>query len=305
MNFILSFILFLFSITIHAQSSKPVSIPGTKCIMTPPEGFSITDRFSGFIQPSTGASIMVSELPASYQEMSDAFTAEALKPKGMEMVSKKIVDLNGSKATLIVVTQDANGIRYKKQMLLFGDSKMVLIINGIYPDGADVNEADIEKSLLTAHIDEKGNNNPLDAALFTISLQGSDFKPFKYISGVLLYTEDNQTPTTRPILMAGNSLSKVNTADLKAYSISHLNTLTKPNLPKILEVNEVKIDDLSGIEIFAELEKPEKPKELTYQLLLFTDENDYFMLFGSSTIDFPLYKERYKKISRSFKRKNR
>lgn len=298
------FILFsLISVLSSAQSSQPISIPGTKCTMIPPEGFTLSNRFSGFIQPSTGASIMLTELPAPYQEISDGFTAEALRTKGMELVSKRLIDLNGSKATMIVVTQTAQGISYKKQMLLLGDSSVSVIVNGIYPNGAEIDEKLIEKALFTTRYNQTEQVDPEEAALYTISLEGSAFKPYKYVSGVLLYTEEDQLPTQKPTLMIGNSLSKVTTTDLKAYATSHLFTVVKPNKPKVIETNEIEIDGLTGIEIIAELEKPGKPTELVYHLILFTEDDDYFLIMGNSSVNIPEYTRRFKTIARTFKRK--
>ncbi len=303
MRYILFILLALSPVLCSAQSGQPISIPGTKCTMIPPDGFILTDRFSGFTQTATGASIMLSELPAPYQELSDGFTAAALRTRGMELISRKIIDLNGSKATYIVVTQFAQGINYKKQMLLMGDSSVSVIVNGIYPESAAIDSNAIEAALLSTRYSQAQHENPMDAALFTISLEGSAFKPYKYISGVLLFTEEYQLPTQKPTFMVGNSLSKVTTTDRKAYATSHLLTVTKPNKPNIKETNEVEIDGLPGIEILAELEKPGKPSELVYHLILFTEDDDYFLIMGNSTLDFPEYTSRFKKIARTFKRK--
>ncbi len=296
-------LLTLIAVQCTAQSGQPISIPGTKCTMIPPEGFTLTNRFSGFIQTSTGASIMLTELPAPYQELSDGFTVEALRTKGMELISKRLIDLNGSKATMIVVTQTAQGISYKKQMLLLGDSSVSVIVNGIYPADADINENLIEKALLTTRYNKTEKVDPQEAALYTISLEGSAFKPYKYLSGVLLYTEEDQLPTKKPTLMIGNSLSKVTTTDLNAYATSHLLTVVKPNTPKIIENNQIKIDGLTGIETIAEIQKNGKQSELIYHLILFTDDDDYFLIMGNSTVNFPEYTSRFKNIARTFKRK--
>ncbi|MBL7768730.1 MAG: hypothetical protein JNK20_07140 [Flavipsychrobacter sp.] len=296
-------LLTLIAVQCTAQSGQPISIPGTKCTMIPPEGFTLTNRFRGFIQTSTGASIMLTELPAPYQELSDGFTVEALRTKGMELISKRLIDLNGSKATMIVVTQTAQGISYKKQMLLLGDSSVSVIVNGIYPADADINENLIEKALLTTRYNKTEKVDPQEAALYTISLEGSAFKPYKYLSGVLLYTEEDQLPTKKPTLMIGNSLSKVTTTDLNAYATSHLLTVVKPNTPKIIENNQIKIDGLTGIETIAEIQKNGKQSELIYHLILFTDDDDYFLIMGNSIVNFPEYTSRFKNIARTFKRK--
>ena len=68
---------------------------------------------------------MINELPAPYQSLVDGFTAEALKSRGMTLVTKQTIDFNGSKATIMDLTQSANGTTYLKQMLVFGDPKLL------------------------------------------------------------------------------------------------------------------------------------------------------------------------------------
>lgn len=73
------------------QAGKHIKVPGTKCSIIPPVGFVATNAFSGFQSPETGASIMINELPAPYQQLVDEFTADALKTRGMMLISRQIV----------------------------------------------------------------------------------------------------------------------------------------------------------------------------------------------------------------------
>src|SRR5215218_9058385 len=102
------------------QSGNLVKVPGTKCSLIPPAGFEPSSSFGGFQNAETGASIMINEIPAPYQEMVDGFTEEALKARGMTLTSKEPIDFNHSKATMIRLNQAANGITYLKQILIFG-----------------------------------------------------------------------------------------------------------------------------------------------------------------------------------------
>ena len=44
-------------------------VPGTSATLTPPDGFVEATRFPGFIKESTGSSIMISEIPGPYAEV--------------------------------------------------------------------------------------------------------------------------------------------------------------------------------------------------------------------------------------------
>ena len=134
MKNILLLILLLIGNLTYGQADKQIKVPGTKCSLIPPSGFVSATTFSGFQNTEAGASIMINELPAPYQQLVDGFTTEALKTRGMTLISKETIDLNDSKATLFKVMQPANGTTYLKHMLVFGDTEHTVLVNGIYPE---------------------------------------------------------------------------------------------------------------------------------------------------------------------------
>jgi hypothetical protein len=81
------------------QTDGHIKVSGTKCRLVPPSGFVAATSFSGCQNIETSASIMISELPAPYQTLVDGFTVEALKTRGMTLISKQAIDYNNSKAT--------------------------------------------------------------------------------------------------------------------------------------------------------------------------------------------------------------
>jgi hypothetical protein len=81
---------------------KLVKVPGTKVSLVPPATLKPSDRFPGFGDEETKSSIMITEMPAPYSEMAKAMTKEAwaakgepLATKGMTMLSRKEISLNG------------------------------------------------------------------------------------------------------------------------------------------------------------------------------------------------------------------
>jgi hypothetical protein len=210
---------------VFGQTEKLTKVSGTKCSLIPPSGFIAATTFSGFQHVETGASIMINEIPAPYQSIVDGFTAEALKTKGMTLASKQTVDFNNSKATLIHVTQPANGITYLKLMLVFGDAKQTILVNGIYPETSKSIEPKIKEALLSTVYNSSQNENPLDAASFTIDTGNTDFKLVKYMSGSLLYSTDGKIPTEKPTLIVGNSVAKVSAQNQKKYAEERLTKL--------------------------------------------------------------------------------
>ena len=246
---------------------------------------------------------MINEIPAPYQSLVDGFTAEALKSKGMTLIKKQTIDFNGSKATLINLTQPANGTTYLKQMLVFGDTKGTVLVNGIYPEASKDLEPQIKDALLSTVYNSSQNDNPLEAAAFTIDIRDTEFKLIKYMSGSLLYSTDGKIPTEKPTLIVGNSIAKVSSQNQKKYSEERLKKLPGGEFNVIKEINEITIDNLKGFEIVANGKTQDDKAELIYQVMLFNEKGDYYIIVGQTKDDFNKYLESFKKTAKTFKRK--
>lgn len=246
---------------------------------------------------------MVNELPWPYQTLIEGFTAEALKTKGMTLISEQAIDFNNSKATLLNVTQPANGITYIKQMLIFGDTKETVLVNGIYPEASKSLEAKIKDALLSTVYNASQNVNPLDAATFTIDVKDTDFKIVKFMSGSLLYSTDGKIPTEKPTLIVGNSIAKIPTQNQKQYAEERLKKLPRGEFNVIKEIKEIAIDNLKGYEIVADGQSKDNKPELVYQVMLFNERGDYYIIIGKAKEEFQKNLEVYKRIAKTFKRK--
>lgn len=300
-RFLLAF-LFLGQIA-FGQTKKHIKVSGTKCSLIPPSGFVAATTFSGFQNAETGASIMINELPAPYQSLVDGFTAEALKSRGMTLIKKQTIDFNGSKATLINLTQSANGTTYIKQMLVFGDTKGTVLVNGIYPEASKEIEGQIKVALFSTVYNISQNDNPLEAATFAIDVQDTDFKLIKYMSGSLLYSTDGKMPTEKPTLIVGNSIAKIPIQNQKKYSEERLKKLPGGELNVIKEIKEISVDNLKGYEIVADGKTKDDKPELVYQVMLFNDKGDYYIIVGQAKEEFQKNLATFKKITQTFKRK--
>jgi hypothetical protein len=236
MHYKILFTFLLISTLSYGQVDNYIKIVGTKYKLIPPKGFVATTKFSGFENVETGASIMVNEVPGPYKTITDEFTAEALQSKGMTLISKKTVDFNNSKATLVKVSQSVKGVTYLKQILLFGNNSSTVVVNGTYPEVHNTLEEEIINSLLSTKYDKKQIDNPLEAVPFTIDVRGTEYKFAKYMSGSLLFSTDGKIPTNKPILIVGNSFSKVSALNQKQYAQDRLKQLPGGELSSVKEI---------------------------------------------------------------------
>ena len=282
------------------QSDKPVSIPGTRYTLIPPTGFEIAKQFSGFQNTGSGASIMLNELPAPLDVVQKGFNAEALKSKGMTLLDDQTIDFNGSKARILKISQFANGSLYLKETLIFGDSTKTVLVNGVYPEKNKVSEQEIRKAVLSTRYDANSTINPFDAVNFTVDVSGTDYRFAASFGGSLMYTPTGKISPDQPLFVAGNSISKVAIADKKEFSINRLKSLPNTQSTEVKEVNPITIDGLEGFEITA---SDASSQENIYQVILFSETNDYYIMVGNTKENNSESRAAFKKIVLTFKRK--
>lgn len=299
----LSFIFIAFVNVLFAQPVTHQPVAGTKYSLIPPGDFTASSTFSGFENAALSSSIILTEIPASFEAINKSFTAEALKTRGMVLISIEKTDFNKLPATFITLSQEVNGTKFLKQILAFGDDKKSILVNGIYPEKNKAIEAEIKTSLLSIQYNENQKDDPLAAVKFTIDVSGSGLHPAKYMMGSIIYTHDGKIPTQKPSLLAGNSISKVVIENRKEYAIKRFKELQGGEMLTIKENNAVTIDKLPGFEIIANGKNKEQQDELIYQVMLFTENNDYFIIVGMAKENITGNLTLFKKIATTFKQK--
>jgi hypothetical protein len=298
------FLLLLLSASMSwAQTASHQPIAGTKYSMIPPAEFVPATRFSGFQHNTSGASIMVTEIPGPFDKVTEGFTETALKSKGITLIGQQTIDFNNAKALYVTLSQPGNGTVYLKQILAFGDTKKTVLVNGIYPEAAKALENDIKKALLTTTWNENQKDNPLDAARFSIDTAGTDFKFVHAMSGTLLYSTDGKVPTESPVLIVANSIGQVSAADQKQYSINRIKQLPRGEQIVIKTINAIEVDHLPGYEIVANGKNKHGKDQLVYQVMLFNGATEYYLIIGMAADDQEKNLQTYKSITKTFKRK--
>ncbi|PQA60847.1 hypothetical protein [Siphonobacter curvatus] len=272
--------------------------------MIPPAGFDVATNFSGFQKAEIQASIMVTELSTAAQTLIDGFTADALRTRGMTLLEKKEMTFQQAPAAYITVSQSLGTTQYLKQMLIFGNSEVTVLVNGIYPEAHKNIEKDIRQALLTTTYNVNQEDDPLAAAPFTVDVSKSEFKIAKYMVGSLVYTTDGKLPSVKPMLMVGTAMNRVEPiADRKAYAIQRLKSLPGGQASQVKEVQPIQIDGLDGYEIRASGKSHEGKPQLVYQAMLFPEEGGYYILVGMTTEQPEANLVIFKRIARTFKRK--
>jgi hypothetical protein len=113
-----------------AQSAwaKPQLVAGTPIQLDPPPGFQVAPNFSGFIDPTTGSSILVNQLPAPTEALLAGFTSENLAQRNLELVSREVVTVDGRAAHLFGLTQQVGELTVPKWILVRNEGATTTMI---------------------------------------------------------------------------------------------------------------------------------------------------------------------------------
>jgi len=291
----------------NIKTDKHQHVEGSNLFLIPPPGFAEATNFQGFLQESSGASIMVIEIPGPFSESTKGFTEEGLKSQGVVLNKREEVKVNGYQGLFITAEQLAYGVNYSKYILVFGDEQNSFMVNGAYPKKVQELKSDMLEAIYSVVYESDMVVDPLSSVPFSLVTDNTKLKFATNMGGSLLYTVDGKVPTAsedKTSFIAGLSISNVQSPDRKLTAMTRIKQLPYSNLViDEADIAEIEVDGISGYEIHGEgVAKSSGEKELVYQVMLF-DSNGYYIMVGSTKSDFKQNLELFKQIARTFRRK--
>jgi hypothetical protein len=289
---------------------RPARVTGTKVSLTPPANFIPATQFPGFFNEESGASIMVTEWPLPYTELSAVFTDDKMATKGMLLLEKKDVSFGEKKGILLHVKQGVNSDVFLKWIGFTGNESESVMITATFPEEAKTElDSSLEKSVLSARWDAGLKMDLSEGLDFTIK-DDPVMKQAGKIGKSLLFTKDGtipkSKPTTRdPFLVIGPSVSKVSAADRRSFAERRLAAIGEIEDLKITKASELTIGSLPGIEIVAAGRWDKEPagEAIIYQVILFENESYYLLQGFASPNDREKYLPVFSRIAQSFQKK--
>ncbi len=264
-------------------ADNAVVVPGTKVSLEPPTGFSPSSQFPGFMDEDTLASIMVTEIPAPYADISGSMTPGALEQGGMALLESSQTTISGREGLLLHVTQRAGGVQFEKWMALFGDDVQTVMVVGTYPqESAPTLSEPIRLAVLSSEWDLTRNPGLFDGLTFRIE-ETETLKFARRLSNMLLLTrngQQGQVAPQDPFAVVGASISEVEIADLAAFSRQRLESTAQLENVSEVEGHQVTVDGMEAYELVANAVEGRSHTPLrVYQLVALHDRN-YFLVQG-------------------------
>lgn len=311
--FVFPILLFLPVSSTNARSlplaqTKPVKVPGTKVSIIPPASLKPSERFPGFIDEETSSSIVITEMEGPYPEMAKVFTKEALATKGMNLLRKKKISLNGRAGILLHMEQEARSIAFLKWMVVTGNEKETVLVTATFPKEmkAQLSSA-MERAALSVQWDAEAKIDPLAGLNFSFNDDPS-LKFARRVSNNVMLTKDGALPgkpTNDPLFIIASSFSDVVVSDIKAFAERRLMQTEKVSSLAIKKQSDVTIAGLPGSEIVAEAQWGDLPDApvIVYQVLLLDGKNYFIMQGFAPREEQEKYLEVFNRVAQSFRKK--
>lgn len=289
--------------------SAPTLVPGTQITLDPPEGFSRADRFPGFQKGETGASIMVTEMPAPYLQVRQAMTAEALATRGMTLISSDPVKVGGVDALLLHLSQPANGIDFLKWMLVTGDDKQTVMVVATFPKEAAAQFAEpLKQSVLSATRDANMKIDPWDGLQYRVA-PGAPLKFAKRISNTVMFNESGTLGSNDPgeaIYLVGSSVADPGLADLKTFSEQRAAAMPQLKNLTVTGGRKVKVDGMEAYELLANAADARTDVLIRFYQTIAKEPGGYYIFVGAVRArDGDAMVKAYREATATFKRVKR
>ena len=297
-----------FALIFFFNQAMAESVPGTSVNLDPPPGFVKSERFSGFMNETNGSSIMVTEFPGPYAEVTKGFSdVQKMQARGMNILEKSSITVGGKPAMLFHVAQSAYGAQFKKWLLVVDQSGSTTLIAATYLSSeSGTQEQLLKKVVLSATFGKK--TDPMEALSFSVSPQ-APFEIAKVMGQNVFITPNGQFPAkdeSIPMMIVGLSFTDgAVVGDQKEFAERRIKQVPTIKNIAIQESVPTTIGLLTGYSTLAEGKSDTTSKPMTvYQVLLF-DSSGYCIIQGiTPSAKKEEYLPIFKEIAKSFRMKS-
>lgn len=150
MALMLSFIPAASAASVEIKNEKTegyVDVPAVEASFKIAKGLEASKRFDGFESDERNIEIITALIKSPFDTIAENFTQSTLKLRGMEMLSRSDVEINGNRGLLVKALHPEDDIRWGKWILLLENGNATLVVNGVFVSGDERAAIDVETTL--------------------------------------------------------------------------------------------------------------------------------------------------------------
>jgi hypothetical protein len=296
-----------------AQTKKSVMVLFAEVGMAiaKPDGFDKAETFNGFQQPSTNSSIMLTSMPAPFSAIKKGFNTEQLASRGLKLLSKGDVTINGQPGFLLHIAQSVSGQDFLKWIVVFGDEAQTNVVTAIFPKERSGDLGVSLKQVVLGVSIAKTNRQDIPTLPFTLTPAPGLVRVPKTaaLGKVLAFTKDGRFQSTKPsdpLLITALSLGAVPVIDPASFATRYLYQTSYTIIEKIESTLPINLDGLDGYETIAKgTDRKTGLPIKVYQVMLFPEAGGYVIMTGLvGAENAALYLPKFKATARTYRGKS-
>jgi hypothetical protein len=226
-------------------------IPGTHVALVPPDDFAKATAWTGFAHAESGASILVGELPAGFDEAAPPAGHPGYAQQGITVESREELTIDGFKALLIEGRQDAGGATVGKVILVIGSDELSAFLNGNYPIDDDDLGGQIRESFLGVLFAPNAGAAPADDMSFSVT-PAPPLRLASTLMGSAVYNTSGQLPSADKLemgLIIAPSFDTPIPGDPEAFARARHSTMPGYDDIDVTDVAEITVGGSDAIEL--------------------------------------------------------
>ena len=187
---------------LSAQPTEPQFPTGSRIGLTPPRGMEASDNFPGFEDRVNNVFIRLVALPeGAFAEIDKTMTNEALKKQGVVVEKRESLRLPGGRSLLIIARQEANGVRFRKWLLVAPLSGLTALVSFEIPTAAKESYPDAAVRTSLASVTARASV-PMDEQLSLVPFRLGDLSGLRVVAvipGRAVHLTEGPKDTVDPI----------------------------------------------------------------------------------------------------------
>jgi hypothetical protein len=264
-----------------------VDFPEVGLAIPQPAGFTKATSFYGFEQAGTKSSVMLSKIPGSFAAVTKGFDQSTLATRGIDLISKKPIEIDRQPGFLLNVSQSAYGQTFLKWIVVFGNERETNVVTATFPIENTLKSSDNLKKVVLAVVRSNVPTPTVSSLPFTVTAVEGLARVTKIAAfgKAAAFTKDGNMPSavviTDPLFIVAPSLGAVPVGDRKSFARQRLSNYPQIEIEKVTTTNEISIDNLPGWEIIADARDLKTKATLKiYQVVLFPKSGGYTLMVG-------------------------
>lgn len=268
------------------MAAEPITPPGSRIVLVPPPGFTLSNSFRGFENRELGASIGLMEFPGGgFDQTIRGMSPDALAKRGLRAMHSDPLTIEGINTFLTRVEQQANNTLLEKWIFVLDAKSFIGMVVVTVPKNAarHIPESAVRAVLASVRVDTTAKTDPRTLLPYVFD-RGKRFQYENVMGGhAVLLKESPPPPKGRAddaAMLITYKRQVIPPQQREKLGELALSSFKAMKVDSILSRKPVTVGGLQGYEYRATARDPRTTKSLSVVMVALFSADHYFILMG-------------------------